>query len=153
RAVQARALADSGVQYTAAILSDRDSFQGTLGSAPYHNEGAFRDVVVQEDPDPTKLGRFSVLSPPDPDDQLAGSTTFRFGVTDEGGKININALIKLDPTGKVLNDMLVKLPDMTADVAAAIVDWVDADDQTRENGAESDFYGSYRCKNNPLDSL
>src|SRR5207247_2554528 len=67
------------------------------------------------------------------------------------------ALIKGDPTGKKLNDMLVKLPNMTPDIAAAIVDWVDADTQPRQGGAENEYYSGltppYRTRNGPLDSI
>ena len=38
--------------------------------------------------------------------------------------------------------MLMGLPGMTDDMADAILDWIDADDTPREQGAESDFYGS-----------
>ena len=45
-------------------------------------------------------------------------------------QININSLMQIDPSGKVLHDALMKLPNMTEDVADAIVDWVDPDDTT-----------------------
>src|SRR5262249_21717128 len=71
----------------------------------------------------------------------------------ESGKININALIRLDPGGTVLYEVLLKLPNMTEELAAAIVDWVDSDDDERPNGAESGSYQSYQPKNGPLNSL
>ena len=36
--------------------------------------------------------------------------------------------------------MLMGLPGMTDDVADAILDWIDADDNPRPNGAESQYY-------------
>ena len=49
------------------------------------------------------------------------------------------------------------LPDMTEEIADAILDFLDDDDEPREFGLESDYYTSlgnpYRCKNGPLDSL
>ena len=43
------------------------------------------------------------------------------------------------------------------DNAACFVDWLDADSEPRQNGAESDFYSAdtqpYLCKNAPLDSI
>jgi DNA uptake protein ComE-like DNA-binding protein len=49
------------------------------------------------------------------------------------------------------------LPNMTPDVADAIVDWIDPDDDPRPNGAENSYYMGlsppYRCKNGPLDTL
>ena len=46
---------------------------------------------------------------------------------------------------------------MTEEIADAILDWVDDDDEEREFGAEADFYSglapAYAPKNGPLDSL
>jgi DNA uptake protein ComE-like DNA-binding protein len=46
---------------------------------------------------------------------------------------------------------------MTEEIADAIIDWIDADDLPRTNGAEDDYYTGlqppYHCKNGPLDSL
>jgi len=71
-----------------------------------------------------------------------------FGVDDEGGKININT---------ASSTMLLMLPGMTPDVAAAIVDWRDTDDNPQPYGAESDYYGSlpspYRAKNAPFETV
>ena len=55
------------------------------------------------------------------------------------------------------DEVLIALPGMTEDVADAILDWLDADDESRDFGAESDYYRSqspgYEAKNGPLDSL
>ena len=92
--------------------------------------------------------------PADPEDASGG--TRGHGVTDESGKINPNALMKLDPKGQLLYDALMKLPNMTDELAACIVDWLDADDEPRQGGAESDYYCGeakpYLCKNAPLDT-
>ena len=46
---------------------------------------------------------------------------------------------------------------MTEDIADAILDWIDTDDEMREFGAESDYYSTlvpgYAPKNGPLDSI
>lgn len=157
RARQARALAASGIYYAAALLSDKDSFAGRLGSNPYDNSGAFQGIEVGTSNNPRLQGRFSVIAPLSPDETGNGAEGFRYGVTDESSHININALMQIDPSGKILHDALMKLPNMTEDVADAIVDWVDPDDDPRANGAEDQYYSgllpSYRCKNGPLDSL
>lgn len=53
--------------------------------------------------------------------------------------------------------LLMALPGMTADVADAILDWLDEDDEAREYGAESPYYSSleppYAPKNGPLDTV
>src|SRR5436305_5089444 len=46
RATQARALANSGVHYAAAVLSDPNAFQGTLNGNPYNNPGPFQGQLV-----------------------------------------------------------------------------------------------------------
>src|SRR5262245_30699910 len=117
RSVQARALADSGINYAAAMLSNQSAFSTTLINQPYYNSSAFQGVQVNPgDSSQGMRGRFSILAPLDVNDPSAGSQTFRFGVTDEAGKININALMKIDPSGKVLNAMLMTLPNMTQDI-------------------------------------
>jgi DNA uptake protein ComE-like DNA-binding protein len=82
---------------------------------------------------------------------------YRFGVLDESGKINLNALLKLDSSGQIAYNILMMLPNMTADIANSILDWIDTDSDTRANGAEDDYYMGlsqpYHCKNGPLDSL
>lgn len=152
---QARAVADSGVHYAAALLANPDNLSGLLNDNPFDNPESFRDVVVPGDPKTGGGGRFTLLAPPDPD---GGSGEVRFGVTDEGGKINLNSLMKRDPTGQLLHDTLMKLPNMTAEIAGAIVDWIDADSTPfPPSGAERDYYAgldpSYRIKNGPLDTL
>lgn len=71
-----------------------------------------------------------------------------YRITDEAGKLNINTA---DP------EMLEKLPGMTAELAAAIVDWRDEDDDVSANGAESEYYLTlatpYRAKNAAFESI
>ncbi len=157
RAGQAKAAAASGVYYTAALLADKDSFTGTLGGNPYDNSSTFQAIALGDAAAARFQARFSVVAPLGVDEAPADASSFRYGVTDESGKINPNMLMRLDPSGKVLHDALMKLPNMTEDVADAIVDWIDPDDDPRANGAESQYYQglspSYRCKNGPLDSL
>jgi len=51
----------------------------------------------------------------------------------------------------------MQLPEMTEEIADSILDWIDSDDEARENGVESDFYQGlspgYAAKNGPMDSL
>src|SRR5260370_32042389 len=61
RAMQAQALADSGINYAAALLSDPGTFSGVLNSAPWNNPQVFQGVVVRPDDHPRFRGRFSVI--------------------------------------------------------------------------------------------
>jgi DNA uptake protein ComE-like DNA-binding protein len=153
-AAQARHAARSGVHYAAAMLSDPGILYGELGGDPY-SDGAFAPQTVRPGDVPRTEARF-VLVAAVPDG--SGGFTQRFGcVVDEAGKLNINTLIQLDPAGQVLYDALMLLPNMTSELADAIVDWVDGDDDSRDSGAESDYYlglgQPYRAKNGPLNSL
>jgi type II secretory pathway component PulK len=71
-----------------------------------------------------------------------------FGLVDESAKLNLNTATLA---------MLNKLPRMTDALAAAIIDWRDADSEVSENGAEDEIYGrlnpAYRCKNAPFESI
>jgi hypothetical protein len=52
-------------------------------------------------------------------------------------------------------DLLMALPGMTEDIADAILDWIDEDDEPREFGAEVEYYSAlgYGPKNGPLDTI
>lgn len=84
------------------------------------------------------------------DYKTAQPTTERpyFGLIDEASKLNIN-------TATV--DMLTLLPRMTPELAAAIIDWRDADSDVTENGAEDETYlrrnPPYHCKNAKFESI
>ncbi len=156
-AAQAKRFADSGIHYAMGSLADPATINDTLGGNPYDNPAQFANVNLGP-LDDNRSGRFSLFAV---GDTGTGSGASRYqvrnGVSDESGKLNINALIAQDPSGQVLHDALMMLPYMTEDVADAIVDWVDADDTPRETGAESAYYQGlpqpYSAKNGPLNSI
>lgn len=78
----------------------------------------------------------------------AFGTEVRTGAEDAHAKININRMTRED---------LMLLPNMTEDVADAILDWVDPDDDVRELGAEIGFYSQglspYAPRNAPMRTL
>jgi type II secretory pathway component PulK len=166
RLTQAHALADSGVAYTMALLSDRNSVQNTLNGNPRDNSAAFSGQTVFQG-DGGRTGRFSIVGPLGPDeDTTSAGALFRYGVIDESGKINLNSLLKWDPSGQKGHDLLMQmasnssdpaLQNLSEDVINSILDWLDPDDTPRENGAESDYYQTlnppYNAKNGPLDSI
>lgn len=71
-----------------------------------------------------------------------------FDLVDEASKLNLNTATQ---------EMLELLPRMTPELAAAIVDWRDTDDDVTTGGAETEVYQrsrpSYRCKNGPFESV
>jgi type II secretory pathway component PulK len=157
RAVQAHALADSGIHYAAALLSNTDTFTNTLNSNPFNNPQMFQGIIVQPSDKPYLQGRFSIVAPPPLGGTSGTSQPVVFGAVDESGKVNINALIQLDSSGQIAYNVLMSLPNMTDDVANSIIDWIDPDSDPRTDGAEDEYYSSqnppYHTKNGPLDSL
>lgn len=87
-----------------------------------------------------------------------GDGFYTFCIMDESGKININALS--DNTRVIMYNLLVNrgIPGQEADALVdSILDWKDADDLHRLNGAENDYYLSlpdpYQAKNASFDTL
>jgi type II secretory pathway component PulK len=158
RNTEAKALADSGVHYTAALLADKNAMQTLVN--PFNNDGMFRDRSPYDD---SKKGRFSIVSfDVSADSTSGGSATTRYGVLDESGKLNLNTVVALDPSVNgiaykaLMNDTFVSLG-MTDDIAQAIIDWIKTDTNPLPNGAKDDYYMSlnppYHCKNGPLNSI
>jgi type II secretory pathway component PulK len=137
--VQVRAICESGVDRALVALATDDSPGDTLYDKWRFDEGSFRAIQVGE-------GKFWVgFAEEDPGD---GQETTRWGVRDEAAKLNVNLATR---------DQLLKLPGMTDQIADSILDWRDADEDTRESGAESSYYNSltpaYGAKNAPIESL
>ena len=151
RGVESRALAESGIELAAATLGTRtpeglDNF--------YHDPALFQAYIVQESAGNRGRGRFSLMAPLETD---ASGRSVRYGMTDESGKLNINALIKLQITDDQKYAMLLTLPGMTEDIADALFDWIDADEEIRPYGCESEYYQTlsppYMAKNGPVESI
>ena len=96
--------------------------------------------------DPFAGGGYFWIIKPDPDDP----TYTAFGIVDEASKLNLNV---------AQPDQLLKLPGFTQDIADAIRDWVDADSNPSNLGAENEYYSNlpegqgYNAKNGPLETL
>lgn len=73
---------------------------------------------------------------------------FTVRVTDEAGKLNVNTVTK---------EQLMALPLMESQIADAILDWRDTDDEPRAEGAESGYYENprypYTIRNGPFRSI
>jgi type II secretory pathway component PulK len=153
RSAQTRCFAESGIYYTAALLSNQQNFTSVLNGNPYNNSQAFQGIAVQGDNG--IMGRFSIIAPPDP--TTGATTTCTYGVMDECGKINLISWMTMDPTGQQLLNMLSAVPNMTPDIANNIVAWMGGSAAITAGGAQDDYYSSlvppYRCKNNVPESL
>lgn len=128
--------------------------QAIAGATRYLSNALANVTEPGVPPDPATLkveavqigtARFWLIGQPlDEEDDLEVT----FGLVDEGAKLSLNTA-----TAAMLN----KLPRMTEELAAAIVDWRDADSDPSENGAEDEIYARlnppYRCKNAPFESI
>jgi type II secretory pathway component PulK len=76
------------------------------------------------------------------------SCRFSVRVVDEAGKLNVNTATR---------EQLLALKDMTEEIADAILDWRDQDDEVREGGAERGYYENltfgYTIRNGPLQTI
>lgn len=88
-----------------------------------------------------------------PSSGSTGSTSGATSATDSFTSSSSTGTVSAsDPASRLL-----MIPGMTADLADAILDFIDEDDTPRTNGCESEFYSSqipgYPAKNSPLESL
>jgi hypothetical protein len=158
RTAQARALAESGVNYTALLLAGPTTTSDLLNLNPYNNSDLFGKQLVHDPGDGSPKGYFAVIAPAWGSQLTNNSGQWNMGVMDESSKINIDAVMKADNTGNTLYEILQGLPNMTPDVAANIVTWLNTGAQLQgAAGATSSDYGGndppYVAKNGPLDSL
>ena len=126
---QASAVEQGAIQY---VLSSVD---GLAGQAPSDTDTPCEAVRVGD-------GAFWIIRLGD-DERL-----YSFGITDEGGKLSLNTATL---------DMISRLPGMTSEFAASIIDWRDADSNITSGGAESEYYlmlpDPYECRNAPLETV
>jgi DNA uptake protein ComE-like DNA-binding protein len=128
--LQSENVARAALQF---VLSQVD---GTDGTFEPDTEVSYEAVQVGN-------GFFWILNP-----ALGDDGGYYFGIRDEASRINPNT---------ATTDMLVKLPGMTAELAAAVVDWRDADNVVSPGGAESEYYlllpDPYYCKDSPFETV
>jgi type II secretory pathway component PulK len=153
--LQAKALVDSGVDATRVfLLLDRATREEAGGL--YDNPTQFQGVLVVNDADPKFRGCFTIVAPTV--DDVGGFGGVRYGLEDESTRLNLNTLMlaeKQMPGGG--RTLLMAIPGMTEDVADAILDWIDEDDEPRELGAEVDYYSglspAYAPRNGPMTTV
>ena len=160
RQIQAYSLAASGVANLQVFLMQDAATKSEAGGL-YDNAARFQAVSVLQEEGETEAGRFTVVAPAlDTDGNPSG---VRYGLEDESARLNLNALTAIETQSKALGqetagrDLLMALPGMTEEIADAILDWLDEDDEPREYGAESDYYASlspaYAPKNGQLETV
>ncbi len=156
RRIQSKYLVDSGVDYVRLYLSNTEDEIREKGGL-WDNYFRFQAIpVAVESANPANVGYFTVIS--SSLDEEGNPEGYRYGLMDESSKINLNVLPFNDAylPGSA-RDLLMALPEMTEEIADAILDWLDADDDPRDFGTERSYYNSsvpaYDTKNGPLDSI
>jgi type II secretory pathway component PulK len=148
--VQARAMADSAAEYVATLLANRT--EPGLENLQ-HNPSLFQGVSVVDSGRARGRGRFSIIAPLEQDPT---AQRIRYGLMDESAKLNLNVLNKMGLDDEQSRTLLMGLPLMTEEIADAILDWIDPDDNAREFGAEAEYYETetvYTTKNGPLETI
>lgn len=135
--LEAESIAAGALQYVVAKITEKIAAEsGTSQTSTSQTTDTYEALQVGE-------GYFWVLQ-----SNLEDDREYRFGLTDEAGKINLN-------TASL--EMLQKLPGMTAELAASIIDWRDTDSDVTAGGAEDEYYllqpAPYHCKNAPLETV
>ncbi|MFQ5431594.1 MAG: type II secretion system minor pseudopilin GspK, partial [Nitrospinota bacterium] len=87
-----------------------------------------------------------------------GDGLVSYSIKDEGAKLNLNSLATDESQLRfLLQTLFPEGKEWTDTVADSILDWVDADDDHRANGAETDYYRTreppYAAKNRTFDTL
>ncbi|MBM4002217.1 MAG: general secretion pathway protein GspK [Planctomycetes bacterium] len=154
RQLQARCLVDSGVEYLRTLLTQSRQTRIDNGGV-YDNADLLRHVIVIDDTDVRMRGSFTVIAPNmDSSGYLNGT---RMGIEDESARLNLNSLMIADKIPNAARQLLMALPGMTEDVADAILDWLDEDDEQREYGAEAGYYAglepAYAPRNAPFQTV
>ena len=133
-AVEAAQIAGAAQRYVAHVLAEVVE----RGALPSLEEYEAESVSVGD-------GTFWLIGR---EDDATRSDRPVFGLVDEASKLNLNTATR---------EMLEALPGMTAELAAAIIDWRDSDSEASPDGAESENYlrrdPAYACKDAPFETL
>lgn len=176
--VQTRVNVESGAEAVRLLLAEPPELRVDYGGV-YNNPQMFQAVNVSLGDDNSTPSNFSILAPGLNDEgRLAG---LRFGLQNESARLNINALPVLETSSagmmasaltatddadessedgtsdNIAVSLLLTLPGMTEDIADAILDWLDEDEEVRPFGAEAEYYSTlptpYVPKNGPVLSV
>src|SRR6185436_3414861 len=120
----------------ATVMNDTQRWQSLNDTTWANNPDNFYEYPLGD-------GSFTLFRPVYDDAQ-----TILWGLDDEASKINLNTAPK---------ELLMKLPNMTEEIADAILDWRDTDSTPGASGAESAYYNSlnppYNCKSQPFETV
>ncbi|MDO5567288.1 MAG: type II secretion system protein GspK, partial [Planctomycetia bacterium] len=128
----------SAVACMRGVLELSESQRANAGGL-YNNPGlfAFQPVLTQSEGARDEI-RFTILAPEFRADAIEG---VRYGLVNESTRLNLAAVLRWEhQTPGLGRETLMKLPGMTASQADSILDWIDADESPRPDGAENAWY-------------
>lgn len=186
RQLQARMAADSGLDAVRLFLSSPREVREE-GGGLWDNPDYFQAINVIADTNVERICNYSIVSPNLDemgsysglrfglqnesarlnlnalvviDKQFGGMQQMTGGADLSAMGIPSELSSAADSLGSLTNvgrQLLMGLPGMTEEIADAILDWIDEDEEPREFGAESDYYSQlpnpYRALNEPLQSV
>ncbi len=165
---QARLAARSAVYKGISIL-EMDRLQAQLSATMNPTNNNNNTNMTNQGSGITVDSRWSSWAQPGGFEPL-NDAVMRTTITDEYGKLNLNALVD-NQNGRQIREHLryalqeffrIRGEAASAEVdpeslVESIIDWIDDDDEQEPGGAESDFYlaseNPYNAKNGPMDSL
>ncbi|MEE2934423.1 MAG: type II secretion system protein GspK [Planctomycetota bacterium] len=176
--VQARVNVESASESIRLMLAQPPDMRVDFGGV-YNNPQLFQAVTTYAGDDALNPSNFTVIAPALSETGSYGG--IRFGLQDESARLNINTLTVLEENSEALSGLLtlvsaasedtddtvtsdniavtllLALPGMTEDIADAILDWLDEDEEPRPFGAEVEYYSTlptpYEPNNGPLQSV
>jgi len=149
---QLNAVVASGTELMQVLLEQPISAQAEVGGAD-DNPELFRHVLVLDVLDQHVHGYFTAAVPVT-SSAADGQSTMRFGAESDSARLNLSSLLQWDRTKEgAAREALMHLPGMTEEIADAILDWIDADDDARAFGAESDYYSQLENGYEPRNAI
>lgn len=127
--LQRRELASSGIELAAFAIRHETQSDGQLDSSM-----SLRQPINVQLPN-GQVGIITLLRQLPVDGQSA-----LFGLNDECAKLNLNTLPLKPSERPAARQRLLALPGITVQIADAILDWMDPDDDVSEFGAETSWY-------------
>ena len=110
--VQAKATADSGIEFVATVLGNR---QNLAVENLIHNPQLFMGRVVSASEHPRANSRFTIIAPVEHDSK---TNAIRYGLMDESAKLNLNYLPNMGLSNDALDTLLMNVPNMTIEIEA-----------------------------------
>ncbi len=137
--IQVNQAALSGVELARSVVAMSETRRDRIGGID-NNPAYFAGIELMPAPDGHLKGavRLTVLAPKIENGSLAG---VRYGLVNESARLHLGTVLQWDNENPGQGrKSLMSLPGMTPSIADSLLDWIDADKNTRPSGAELDYY-------------